>query len=205
MAVACGGAALALLARDPRLRYGAALAALIAAPVLVGGDVWHSARFVHLRHHPVTLAAAIAVTLAAVGAGAVMFRRYPWTLPVSLFAALPLRVPVQVAGQTAHLLIPLYAVIAAGSVCVAYAALADERASGADGRPRAGASLADWPPAVWLYRILAATLVLYAIQTAYTADVSNAIENACFFLVPFAVMFVLLGEVRWTERLLAGV
>ena len=88
MAVACGGAALALLARDPRLRYGAALAALIAAPILVGGDVWHSARFVHLRHHPVTLAAAIAVTLAAVGAGAVMFRRYPWTLPVSLFAAL---------------------------------------------------------------------------------------------------------------------
>ena len=39
---------------------------------------------------------------------------------------------------------------------------------------------------------------LYAIQAAYSADVSNAIENAAFFLVPFAVMFVLLAEVRWT-------
>ena len=47
--------------------------------------------------------------------------------------------------------------------------------------------------------LLAATLVLYAIQSAYSEDVSNAIENACFFLVPFAVMLMLLGEVRWTR------
>jgi O-antigen ligase len=53
--------------------------------------------------------------------------------------------------------------------------------------------------------VLAATLVLYAIQTAYSADVSNAIENASFFLVPFALLFVMLGEVRWTERLLGWV
>ena len=53
---------------------------------------------------------------------------------------------------------------------------------------------------VWLYRALAATLVLYAIQTAYSADVSNAIENAAFFLVPFAVMLVLLGEVALDRR-----
>ena len=33
---------------------------------------------------------------------------------------------------------------------------------------------------------------LYAIQSAYSVDVSNAIENACFFLVPFAVMLMLL-------------
>ena len=48
--------------------------------------------------------------------------------------------------------------------------------------------------------MLAATLVLYAIQSAYSVDVSNAIENASFFLVPFAVLFVLLGEVRWSDR-----
>jgi O-antigen ligase len=205
MAVACGGAAVALLVRDPRLRYGAALVALIAAPILVAGDVWHSARFVDLRHHPATLVTGIVVALLAVGAGALVIRRFPWTFPVGLFAALPLRVPVQLGGQTAHLLVPLYVVIAAGLVCFAYAALADEHMSDADGRPRAGASLADWPAAVWLYRVLAATLVLYAIQTTYTADVSNAIENASFFLVPFAVMLVLLSEVRWTKRVLAGV
>ncbi len=48
-------------------------------------------------------------------------------------------------------------------------------------------------------------LILYAIQAAYSEDVSNAIENASFFLVPFAVMLVLLGEVRWTRRILGGV
>jgi hypothetical protein len=48
-------------------------------------------------------------------------------------------------------------------------------------------------------------LVLYAVQSTYSEDVSNAIENASFFLVPFAVMFVLVGEVRWTRRLLGGV
>jgi O-antigen ligase len=52
----------------------------------------------------------------------------------------------------------------------------------------------------WLRRLLAATLILYALQAIYSDDVSNAIEDACFFLVPFGALFVLLTEVRWTER-----
>jgi len=205
--VACGGAAVALLARDPRLRYGAAAVALIAAPALVAGDVWHSTRLIDLRSHPAKLAAAIAVALLAVGGAAAVFRRFAWIFPVSVFAALPLRVPVQLGGHTSHLLIPLYMVIAGGLACFAYTALS-ERETRADGRrpndPPA-ISLTDWPAGIWLYRVLAATLVLYAIQTIYTADVSNAIENASFFLVPFAVMLMLLGEVRWTRRMLGGV
>jgi putative inorganic carbon (hco3(-)) transporter len=208
MLVACGGAATAVLAKDPRLRYGAAAVALIAAPALVAGDVWHTARFVQLRDEPAKLFAAIVVALAAVGAVAAIFRRFPWTFPVSLFAALPLRLPVRLGGETSHLLVPLYLVIAAGVVCFGYALLVRLRAGDdgdrrTDGHP--AARLGDWPAAVWLSRALAATLLLYAIQSAYSDDVSNAIENACFFLVPFAVMFVLLGEVRWTQRVLAGV
>ena len=60
-------------------------------------------------------------------------------------------------------------------------------------------------PATWLLRLLAATLVLYALQSAYSEDVSNAIENAGFFLVPFAVLLVLMLEVDWTPRLLGTV
>ncbi len=67
---ACAGAAVALIAREPRLRYGAATVAVIAAPALVAGDVWDSSRFVDLRGHPVTLAAAIAAALLAVGVAA---------------------------------------------------------------------------------------------------------------------------------------
>ncbi len=207
MLVACGGAAVALLATDPRVRYGAAVIALLAAPALVAGDVWHSARAVELRHEPAKLALGLALVALGVGVAAVVFRRFPWTFPVSLFAVLPLRVPVRLGGETSHLLVPLYLVIAAGVVCFGYAALAG-RSQGEDGRPsdlHPAARLGDWPAAVWLYRALAATLLLYAVQSAYSADVSNAIENSSFFLVPFAVMFVLLGEVRWTKRLLGGV
>jgi O-antigen ligase len=208
MLVACGGAAVSLVARDPRIRYGAAAVALIAAPVLVAGDVWHSTRLVDLRHHPAKLAVILTVVVIAVGVGAAIFSRFRWAFPVSVFAVLPLRVPVHLGGQTSHLLVPLYLVIAAALVSLAYSALAGERAAAGDGPPGEEAStrsLADRPEVVWLYRVLAATLLLYAIQSAYSADVSNAIENACFFLVPFAVMLMLLGEVRWTERILGGV
>ena len=50
---------------------------------------------------------------------------------------------------------------------------------------------------VWLRRALAATLVLYAVQAAYSDDVSNAVENVGFFLVPFAILFCQLAEFRW--------
>jgi O-antigen ligase len=50
--------------------------------------------------------------------------------------------------------------------------------------------------------VLAAGLVLYAIQTAYSEDVSNAVENVGFFLAPFAVLFCLLSEIDWSPTLL---
>ena len=207
MLFACGGAAAALLARDPRLRYGAAAVALVAAPALVAGDVWHTERFVDLRDDPAKLIAVIVAWVAAVGGGAVAFYRVPWAFPVSAFAALPLRIPVQIGGETSHLLLPLYLVIAAGFVCFAYRALAHAKEDAMDNpAPAAGdAARGDAPLVTWLYRALAATLVVYAVQTAYSVHVSNAIENAAFFLVPFAVMFVLLTEVNWTPRVLGGV
>jgi O-antigen ligase/polysaccharide polymerase Wzy-like membrane protein len=205
---ACGGAAVALTAGQPRLRYAAAAIALIAAPVLVAGDVWDSSRFVDLREHPVTLAAVIVLAALAVGVAVLAFTRLPWAFPVAVFAALPLRVPLHLGGETSHLLVPLYVVIAGGVIRFGYLALSGDRARGSagglSGQP-SGPSLAGWPAALWLYRVLAATLVLYAIQAIYSLDVSNAIENASFFLVPFAVMLVLLGEVRWTPRILRGV
>jgi O-antigen ligase len=206
MLIACGGAAVAVLARDPRLRYGAAAVALVAAPALVAGDVWETERFVDLRHDPAKRAAVLVLSAAAVGAAAAVFHRLPWAFPVSAFAALPLRVPVLVGGETSHLLLPLYLVIAGGLLCFGYRALArGGHAGGAPATAEPDAPGAEAPPVTWLRRALAATLVVYAIQTAYSAHVSNAIENAAFFLVPFAVMFVLLAEVRWTRRLLGGV
>ncbi len=45
-------------------------------------------------------------------------------------------------------------------------------------------------------------MVLYGLQAAYSADFSKALENMVFFYVPFALLFALLREVRWTRELL---
>jgi O-antigen ligase len=50
--------------------------------------------------------------------------------------------------------------------------------------------------------LLMASLVLYALQATYSADFSKALENMVFFYVPFALLFALLREVRWTRELL---
>jgi O-antigen ligase len=55
---------------------------------------------------------------------------------------------------------------------------------------------------VWLGRLLAASLVLYAIQSVYSPDFQAALQNMVFFYVPFALLYVLLREVRWTPELL---
>ncbi|MEK6251394.1 MAG: O-antigen ligase family protein [Actinomycetota bacterium] len=51
--------------------------------------------------------------------------------------------------------------------------------------------------------MLAAVLVLYALQSVYSEDFSRALQNAAFFYVPFALAFTLLAEWRWDRRLLA--
>jgi O-antigen ligase len=60
-----------------------------------------------------------------------------------------------------------------------------------------------WPTR--LRYVLATGLLIYAVQAAYSEDVSNAVENVGFFLAPFAVLFCLLSEIEWTATLLRKV
>ena len=188
MLAACGSAAAALVAGDQRTRVIAMAAALVIAPILVAGNVWDEPRVVDFRHSAAQVAAALALSAAALALLVTVFRRHPQAFAISAFAVLPLRVPLEIGGETANLLVPLYLVIAAAVIV---------RATG-DGRP---------PPADdrWSTRlrwVLAATLVLYAVQASYSDDVSNAIENIGFFLVPFAVLFALLAELEWSRTML---
>jgi O-antigen ligase len=50
---------------------------------------------------------------------------------------------------------------------------------------------------------LAAFIVLYALQSLYSRDFDTALEQVVFFLVPFALLFRLLLDIRWSWRLLA--
>ena len=86
-------------------------------------------------------------------------------------------------------------------------ALGDWRAAGdaASSAQRSAGPAGRRPPGrSWLPRVLAAIVVLYALQTLYSDDFSKGLQNVCFFFVPFSLAFALLLEVRWDRRLLAG-
>ncbi|HSJ18578.1 MAG TPA: O-antigen ligase family protein [Solirubrobacterales bacterium] len=203
--VACGAAATALVARDRRLRAAAMLLALVLAPILVAGDVWDTERFVELRDSPARIAAALAAAAVAIAALTAAMLRWPAALPLVVVGVLAFRIPVELGGETSNLLVPLYLAVAAGAVTALVRALRgepapDPRTPARDGPVARGVDLAV-SALPWL---LAAFLVLYALQSAYSSDLSKATETAAFFLVPFAAMFALLVDVRWTRSLLGA-
>jgi O-antigen ligase len=187
--VAAGSAVGAILLPAGRLRSAAMLLALLLFPVLILGDQWHSAQIVDLRHDSARLALLLAAGLIATAALAAAFHRWPITLPLATVFALPFRIPLHAGGDTANLLVPLYLVIAGG---VLAAAVRDWR-----GRPAGGP--------LWLPRVLALVVVLYALQTLYSPDFSKSLQNVCFFFVPFSLVYALLRDVRWEKKLLVFV
>ena len=185
--VVAAAAAGAILLPPGRLRSVAMVSAMLLFPALILGDQWHTAQIVDLRHDEGRIVALLAIAAAVVAALTYLFRRWPIALPLAIVFALPFRVPLEAGGDTANLLVPLYLVIAAAVLATV---------------------LRDWsdpPPAnppralAW---VLAAVVVLYALQALYSEDFSQGLQNACFFLVPFTVAYRLLREVEWDGRLL---
>jgi len=216
--VAAAGAAGAILLPPGRLRSLAMLTALVLFPVLILGDQWHSHQIADLRHSTSRLVALGLVGLAVTAALAYVFRRWPVLLPLAIVAALPFRVPLNAGGDTANLLVPLYLVIAGG---VLAATLRTWRAShsllpggGTVGGPApedalaigggGGSPAVTGPagPSAWLPRVLAAVVLLYAVQVLYSEDFSKGLQNVCFFFVPFSLVYGLLRDVTWDRRLL---
>jgi O-antigen ligase len=185
--LAAAACAASILLAPGRPRSLAMLLAIGLFPLLILGDQWHTTQIVDLRHDDARIAALLLGGAVAVGLLAYVFRRRPILLPLAIVAALPFRVPLHAGGDTANLLVPLYLVIAAGVVFTL---------------------LRDWssPPSTWTPRplawLLAAFVVLYAVQTLYSGDFSKGLQNVCFFLVPFTVAYRLLREVEWDRRLL---
>lgn len=199
--VATAGAAGALVLRDPRQRALAASLALVLVPVLIAADNWDDERLRDLRDSPALLVAAGAVGAALLAGLATLFRRFPYLFAILAFAALPFRVPVEAGGDSANLLLPLYAVIAAGVLAELAAAFGRPGTSPAEAAPPPHGGFPAWATR-WLPVALGAFVVLYAVQGIYSNDFSRALINTGFFLVPFAVLASLLVRVEWTPRLL---
>ena len=178
----------------PGLR-GRAIAAIVAlglAPVLLLGELWDNPQIVSLRDRPAALGAAIVLGIAVIAVLAVVFVKRPHWLPLFVFAALPFRVPVETGGESANLLVPLYAVVGGGVAAYAWVRLRDR------GRPGWSEEPAD---ARRVELALVAFLLLYALQAGYSTDFEQAVKNAAFFYVPFALLLKLLTAIEWTRRL----
>ena len=186
---ATAAVAVAILAPGRRLGAAAMIGALAIAAALILGEGW--AELESLRDRPALAAALTLAGATALAALAEALRRVPILLPLLLVAALPFRVPIDVNGTDANLLLPLYAVIGAGAVGFALDAWR---------RPGVGEDR----PSLLLRGALAVAIILYALQAAYSEDIGFATRNVGFFLVPFAAMFALLARVEWTPRLLVA-
>ncbi|MGH2865380.1 MAG: O-antigen ligase family protein [Solirubrobacteraceae bacterium] len=154
-----------------------------------------------------TLAAGAAVALVAIAALVAVMRRHRHAFPMLAVFALPFRLPISSGGRTVNLLIPLYLVIAAGTLSYLLPRLLGRARTGERPpiRVREGLSLrgSSWVSPRSVEALLLAAVVLYALQTLYSGDRGKAAENLAFFYVPFTLLFVIMRDVRWTGALLA--
>lgn len=200
--VACAGAGAALLLPNPRARALAALTALVLTPVLLIGELWDSPQMITLRHRPGVAAAGIVVGLLAVGVLAAVLRRHPWLLPPLAVFTLPFRIPLESGGQSANLLVPLYVVVAAGVLAYAWNRLVGRHETSSVAAGNGAGDLGPWrDPAPGKVEIaLVLFVLLYAVQSLYSADFETALKNIAFFYVPFMLLLRLLTSVQWTRR-----
>jgi O-antigen ligase len=197
--LAAVAAAATLVDRDPRRRTLWMGMSLALAAVILVGHIENTDQFRSLTDRPLRFAALCVAGVLGVVALAILFVRRPAAFPLLVVGVLPFRVPIEAAGQTANLLVPLYLVIAAG--CVAYArGIWAVRLQAAERVP-GGMGLARARP---LELALGGFLVLYALQATYSKDFDTALEQAVFFLIPFALLYALLREVRWTRETVLG-
>ena len=198
--VATGGTGAALVLSRPAHRYAAMGLGLAAAVALLAGEVWGEERFEQLTSTPGALILGLILGGTALGATAATFQRVPAAFAIAAFAVLPLRLPIQIGGETNFLLIPLYGVIAGGFLRGLWlCAVRREEELRTTSAPSA-----DEPRVVrYLSIALASSLVAYAIGIGWSDNPGNAIRTVAFFLAPFASMLVLLRDVRW-HRMLVG-
>jgi O-antigen ligase len=164
-----------------------------------------------------TIVAGLIVALVVIAALVVVMRRHRDAFPLLAVFTLPFRLPISTDGRTVNLLIPLYLVVAAGTLthllprlagAAAGAGASEGAGAGADDEAppqEAGRSLSSprwWASPRGVEWLLAIAIGLYALQTLYSSDRTKAVENIAFFYVPFGLLFLILRDVRWTRALL---
>jgi O-antigen ligase len=169
------------------------LAVLVAAPGrtprLAGLVAWAAgllllALYLAPDGHRPLLAAAGVVGLVLAAAGAVAFRRWPFVLPLVVLACVPARIHVTVGSTEANLLVPLYAVVAAAALLLAWELVKGDR------RARE-LRLVTWP--------LAAFVGWSGLSILWTNDVRQGAIELLFFYLPFGLLALVLARLPWSR------
>ncbi len=175
--VGCAGLAVLLLASIPRLRlvglvaWGAGLGAVALALL---PDV-----------APSRLAAAGVAGLVLTVVGAWALVRWPYLLALATLACIPVRIPVDVGDEEANLLLPLYGVVAALALSLAWQLVRG------DGRARELGPLA---------LPLAAFVAWTAVTVLWTPDVRKGLIFVGAFVLPFGLLAVGFARLPWRGR-----
>ncbi len=132
-------------------------------------------------HRPL-LAAAALLGLALTAGGAALLRRWPWLLPLAALACVPARIHVTVGSTEANLLVPLYGVVVAAALLLAWELLRG------DTRAR------ELGPAAWP---LAAFVGWSGLTILWTGDLRQGSIDLLFFYLPFELLAVALARLDW--------
>jgi putative inorganic carbon (HCO3(-)) transporter len=170
------GLAFLLVAGQRRLRLGGlaalALGMMLMLPLLAPSE------------HKGVLAAAGALAVPLLAGLAFVLRRYPWALAFLAVASAPVRIPVTVGTTSANLLLPLYVVIGAAAVALAWSLWRDP--------PRRDLGILAWP--------LAVLAVWFGLSGLWTNDVRSGAILLFFFVLPFGLLAVALARLPWSPR-----
>ena len=175
--VGAAGLVVLMLAPARYQRLGGLAAWAIGAAVL--------AAYLAPSGHVALLGAAAVAGLLLAAAGAYVLRRWPWLLALATLACVPARIPVTIGSTEANLLVPLYAVVAAAALALAW-----DFVRGDERRRELG------PVALPLAVFVAWT----GLSLAWSQDVrQGAIELLAFYL-PFGLIAVSLSRLHWRAR-----
>jgi O-antigen ligase len=156
-----------------------------------------------------TIAVGAVLAVLVIAALALAMRRRADAFPLLAIFALPFRVPISADGRTVNLLVPLYLVVAAGTLVHLLPRLTGGGGPGAgeregvqeEARPSLR-KLSSWVSPRGLEWLLLGAVVLYALQATYSSDHARAVENIAFFYVPFGLLFLIFRDVAWSRELL---
>ena len=137
------------------------------------------------HQHRGVLAGAAVVGLIAAAVGAAILVRWAWLLPFTALVVAPARFPVHVGSTEANLLLPLYAVVAAAALALAWELPGEER------HARELGPIA-WPLALWIGWT--------GLSILWTRDLRQAAIELLFFVLPFGLLAVSLARLEWHRR-----